>query len=148
MLMLAATLVGCYTAVPIAGTAVPAGNIVVLTINDAGRLAYGEQLGASIDRIEGRVVQHDSTGYTLAMRQVELLRGGTQVWSGERVRIKTEHIVAASERRLAKGRTAALSAAAVGAVVMIARVSLAGVIGGDDAKAPTDSFRSVRFPRF
>lgn len=146
ILAIAVPLAGCYSSVPVVGNTVPAGEIVILSINDAGRAAYAERMGPEIDRLEGRLVQRDSASYTLSMRQVELLRGGTQVWSGERISIRAEHVTSVAARRLAKGRTAAVSAAVVGAVTLIARASLSGVIAGDEGRLPSDTLRTVRLP--
>src|SRR5207248_8132884 len=101
----AVLLVGCYTLQPSAGGVVPpAGAEMAFDINDAGRVALGGSMGPAIARIEGRLVGRDSSAYIVAVREITLLNGGDQTWSGERVQLKTEYVTEHYERRLSRGR--------------------------------------------
>jgi hypothetical protein len=133
---------------PVANQPLPLGTIVSVSINDAGRAALGGSMGPEIGDIEGRLLQKDSAEYVLAVTQLHLLRGGEQVWSGERIRIKTEFVNTVAERRFSRGRTAALSAAAVGVVAIMFSQAIRGAIAGDEGKAPPDSGISIKYPRF
>lgn len=147
VLAMAGMVAGCYATHPVAGTAVPVGNVVVLTVTDQGRAALVDQMGPSIERLEGRLVSRDSAGYTLSMTAVHLLRGGQQVWTGERIRIQTEHVALVSEKKFSTSRTALITAATVAVIVGVAKSGLAGLITGDEGKLPSDSAISVRIPR-
>ncbi|MCC6242349.1 MAG: hypothetical protein IT353_05885 [Gemmatimonadaceae bacterium] len=141
-------LTGCYVLQPVSGQPLPLGAQVGLSVNDAGRVAIGGSMGPEVSAIEGRLVAKDSTEYVVAVSLVRLLRGGEQVWSGERVRIKTEHVTGVSERKLSRGRTAAMVGVSVGALIAIARSSLLGSLGGDEGRLPPDSGQTTRIPRY
>jgi hypothetical protein len=145
-LLLSAT--GCYTLVPVANTGVPAGAMVALEINDAGRVALGGSMGPEIGEVEGRLVEQTSSEYRLAVTGVRYLRNaGEQTWNGERISIPTEHVRAVRERRLSKGRSAIFAGAAVGAVAYIVTRSIIGSGQEGPDRTPVDTAHSVRIPR-
>ena len=139
---------GCYTLQPVVNQPLPLGSQVALVINDAGRASLGGQMGPEISEIQGRLLQRDSAEFVLAVSQIALVRGGEQVWSGERIRIKTEFVTGVSERRFSRGKTAVISAAAVGLVAIIFSQGILGSIAGDDGKVPVDTVKTIRYPRF
>ena len=141
-------LTGCYVLQPVTGNPLPVGTQIGIAVNDAGRVALGGSMGPEVSALEGRLVSKDSSEYVVAVSLVRLLRGGEQVWSGERIRLRTEHIIAVSERKLSRGRTAAMVGVSVGALISIARSSLLGSIGGDDGRLPPDSGQTMRIPRY
>jgi hypothetical protein len=120
---------------------------VALQLTDVGRASLGEALGPSVDVIDGRLVSRDSAAWTISVSAVHLLRGGEQVWSGERLRIRNDFVALASEKRFSRGRTAIVTAATLGVVYAIAKGGLAGLIQGDEGKAPSDSGQTTRIPR-
>jgi len=113
---LAVLLTGCYTLQPASGVGSPVGTRVAFDVNDAGRVALGGTMGPEIGQIEGRLLNADNGDYLIAVTVVRLLRGGEQVWRGERVRIKPEHVGNTYELRFSRARTIALSATIVGGV--------------------------------
>ena len=139
---------GCYTVRPITGQSLALGTTLSLNINDAGRATLGGQMGPAINEIEGRLLEKDSAAYVLAVTQVRLFNGGEQVWSGERVRIRTEFVNTVSERKFSRGKTALISAAAVGLVAIVLSKGLIGSLAGDDGKLPPDTGVAIRYPRF
>jgi hypothetical protein len=138
---------GCYANTPVVSTAVPLGTQVVIGINDQGRVALGDSLGGSVEAIEGRLAMRDSAALVVLVSQLHLLRGGQQVWSGERIRIRSEFVSSVAERKFSKSRTAIVSAVAIGAIVIVAKTGLKGLLSGDEGKVPGDSAQSVRIPR-
>src|SRR5262245_20986479 len=88
---LSVLLAGCYTLQPASGVA-PLGAIVAFDINDVGRVALGGAVGPEIGTIEGRLLNTADGEYTVAVKSVKYLRGGTQVWSGEPVAIKKDFV--------------------------------------------------------
>jgi hypothetical protein len=110
---------GCYTLQPATQAAPEVGSVVALDVNDAGRVALGGSIGPEIGQIEGRLISQENGGYLLAVSSVRFLRGGEQVWTGERVRVSREHVGNTYERRFDKGRTIALSAVFVAGVAAI-----------------------------
>ena len=133
-------LAGCYTLRP-AGTAVlDPGTEVAFDITDAGRVALGGSMGPEIAQVQGRLLSRTGDEYLIAVSSVRLLRGGLQVWRGEQVRIRPEHVGSTYERRLSRGRSVALGAVALGGLVafFISR-DLFGLGSGDPGKTPTDT---------
>ena len=125
------------------------GTIIGLDINDAGRVALSGPMGPEIAQVEGRLISRDSAEFIVGVTALHLLRGGEQVWHGEAVHIKSEHVSSLYERRFSAVRSAALAAAGVGAVALIASRSLLGLgdTGAGDGKTPGDTGIAVRRPR-
>ncbi len=143
---LASIALGCYTLQPIRTTSPILGSEIGLDLNDAGRVALGGTMGPEIGQIEGRLVRMDSSGYLLSVSTVHFLRGGEQVWTGERVSVKTDYVSSVTERKLSKGRTAILSAAGIAAVAII--VTRAIVVSGrsNPDVVPVDTAQTIRIP--
>jgi hypothetical protein len=126
-------------------TPVP-GQMMAMDITDAGRVALGGSIGPEIAQIEGRVVSNSGDQYELAVASVRLLRGGEQVWSGERIQLRKEFVSRVYEKKLSKGRTAIASAGGLAIVAFIATKKIAGAGLGDEGKLPVDTADSQRRP--
>jgi hypothetical protein len=136
---LAGMLTGCYTLQPVSGTSLQVGTKVAFDVNDAGRVGLGVLVGPEIGRIDGLLVGRDNGEYFLAVTGVRFLRGGEQVWTGERVGIKSEYLGTTYERRFSKGRTVALGVAIVGGLAaVVASRDLFG-LGSTGRPEPPDS---------
>lgn len=145
MAVLALPLAGCYTLQPVGTGVPPVGQRVAFDVNDAGRIALGPLIGPEIAQIEGRLLSNGTEDYLVAVSTVRLLRGGEQIWAGEQVRIRPEHVALTYERRFSRSRTLALAATAGGlAAVLIGRSLVGG--GSDNPRIPIDtaSTRIVR----
>ena len=142
--VLIALLGGCYTLQPSGGVVPELGKAIAMDINDAGRLAIGSSMGQEIAQIEGRLMGKESGEYTVAVSMVHLLRGGEQVWRGERVKIKPEHVAYMYERKFDRGRSIAMGTIGVGAAVVMLTRGLRGEGEGDRPKLPGDTANSVR----
>ena len=116
----AVLLAGCYTLQPVMGPAPEAGTRLAFDVNDAGRVALGGTVGPEVGQIEGHLVSQENGDYVLAVSAIRFLRGGEQIWTGEKVRIKKEYVGRTYERRFHKGRTVALGAVVVGGLFAIA----------------------------
>jgi len=138
----------CYTLQPAARGAAPLGTEMAFDINDAGRLALGGSMGPEIAQIEGRLVEKDSSEYVVAVTGLKLLRGGEQVWRGERVRIKTSYVSSLYEKRFSRSKSMAMGAVGLGVLAAIVGRSI-GVIGppGDGGPSPGDTSHTSRIPR-
>ena len=133
----AALVTGCYTLRPVSGVVPEIGSEVAFDVNDAGRVALGGTMGPEIAQIEGRVVSRDQGDFTLSVSAIRLLRGGEQVWRGEQVRLKSEYLGNAYERRFSRGRTLVLSAAGIGSFAyLLTRTLFAS--GTEDEKTVPD----------
>jgi hypothetical protein len=138
--------VGCYTMQPISGVTPPVGQVIALDINDAGRTALGGSMGPEIIQVEGRLISRDSSEYLVGVTAVRLLRGGEQVWRGENVRIKSEHVTSLYERRISKSRSLVLGAIATGAIALIATQALDVSGSRERTKSPSDTAEARRRP--
>ena len=139
--------VGCYSLQPIVGPSPALGTTVAVSINDAGRVALGGSMGPAIDEVEGRLIQRDSAEYLLSVVTVRFLRGGEQTWTGERVRIKSEFVSVIKEKKFSRGRTALISAVALGAVAAFVTRAIVGSGQGELPRSPLDSTaQSIRIP--
>lgn len=140
-------LVGCYTLQPTGGVAPELGTGIALDINDQGRVGLGQLVGPEISQIEGRLLARDSAEYEVAVTTIHLLRGGEQVWRGEKVRIKSSYVSTVYERQFSKTRTVMASAAAVAILGAIFGQKILG--GGPASPDPVkpDSSDQVRIPR-
>jgi hypothetical protein len=144
---------GCYT-LQSANTTPTPGEVMAFDINDAGRVSLGGTIGPEIGQVEGRLVSHDEGQYVMAVSTVRFLRGGEQVWSGERVRINRDQVGNSYVRRFDKGRTIALGAVVVaGVTALVLSRDLIGFGrepeppgppgGGEELRAPLRGFRLV-----
>lgn len=131
--------VGCYTYQPLQ-TSVPAtGKRIAVLLNDRGRFSLGDKLGASVDKIDGLLVEVDSMGIALEVYRTTDLRGNEAAWTGERVRVPKESITGYQERQFSKRRTYVLVGAMVGAVLASALLVNLNVFGGFSHDRPGDT---------
>jgi len=138
---------GCYSLQPIVSPTPLLGSTIAIGLNDAGRLAMGGTMGPAIDEVEGRLVQSDTSGYTLAVSSVRFLRGGEQTWTGERVQFTRAYVSEIKEKRFSRSRTAVMSAVAIGTVAAFVTRAIVGSGQGDQTKAPMDSTaQTMRIP--
>lgn len=133
-------LAGCYVLQPATGAGPEPGTLMAFEVNDLGRLALGGQMGPEIVHVEGRLVSKSNEEYQILVKSVKLIQGGTQVWNGEQVTIKREHISQTYERHFSKSQTIALSAVFVaGVFVVVQKFELFGLGDKDQDPAPCDS---------
>lgn len=140
--------VGCYTLQPTGGTLPEPGTVMGFDLTDAGRVVLGGSMGPEIGQIEGRLVNKEADEYVIAVSAIHFLRGGQQVWHGEKVRVKTEYVSSLYERRFSVPRSVAMGAAGIGAVAIIATRSLGG-LGSTDKPGPSpgDTAHTQRSPK-
>lgn len=141
--MIVVSSAGCYTLEPAGGVTPEVGTGAAFDINDAGRVALGGAMGPEIDQIEGKVLSKDGPDYTVGVTAVHLLRGGTQIWHGESVRINSSYVNTMYLRRFSAGKTIAISAIGVVAVAALTRVALV-TTGGADPTEHVDSLHTAR----
>lgn len=111
---------GCYTLEPVMSPAPTVGSRLALDVTDVGRVALGGTIGPEIAQIEGHLVEPANGEYVLAVREVRFLRGGSQVWTGEQVRIKKEYVGRTYERKFHRGRTIALATVMTSGLLAVA----------------------------
>ncbi len=144
-MLLATASTGCYALQPVASaTAVAENSAVAFDITDAGRVALTGPVGPSVTQVQGRLVRRSADEYVVAASEVHFIGGGTQVWTGEPIVLRADHIARAYSRQFSKSRTLIASALGVGAAVVIATQ---GVIGGGDPPSRVEVPDSVASSR-
>jgi hypothetical protein len=145
LILLGVSVAGCYTLQPARGGLPPVGSQVAFDVTDSGRVALGGAMGPEIAQVEGRLVNSEDTGYVVAVSTIRLLRGGQQVWRGEHVRLRREHVGTAYVRRFATGRSVAVGTTVVGgfAAFLITR-ALRGEGEEGSGRTPGDTAQTQR----
>ena len=136
---------GCYAYTPLE-SAPPSGSIVSFQLNDPGRVALGQSLGPSVEKIEGAVESATDSSYVLRMQSVTFVNGQTSNWTGERVVVGKQFVMNSRERQFSSSRTTL--AVVGGAAAVAAFIVTRGILGsgtpdtdGQGGGPPTDSFR-------
>ncbi len=117
--VLAGLATGCYVHSPVVEPPVP-GSQLILDLNDRGRVALGDSLGPSVNRIEGLFRSHSDSAYFLGVTSVRYLSGQSNNWTGEPLLVRKNLIERAQQRRFSRGRTAFLTSAITASVVAFA----------------------------
>jgi hypothetical protein len=97
--------IGCFSYLPVQSTPPAPAQQVAIVINDRGRVLLGDRVGASVDRIDGKVVSRQNGALVVDVYRVTDLRGNTATWTGERVSIPEEAILGYRARTLSKFKT-------------------------------------------
>lgn len=119
------TQLACYSYIPTGGVAPAAGKEVRVTLTDAGRAQLGDQLGESIDWVQGTLVAVDSAGLTLDVTATRNLRGAYATWFGDRVQLPARGVSQVQSREFSRGRSWLLAGGlALGLVVIGKMLSL------------------------
>ncbi len=127
--------IGCFSYLPVQSVPpVPAQQVGVV-INDRGRVLLGDRVGASVDRIDGKVVSRQDGSIIVDVYRVTDLRGNTATWTGERVSIPDEAILGYRARTFSKMKTLLLVGSIVMAIVASVGKSL-DLFGDELAERP------------
>jgi hypothetical protein len=144
--MLMVEMAACYELVPVRGASPALGTRIALDVNDAGRVALGNSMGPSVDRVEGTLIDQSNGEYLLGVTSVALLRGGVQPWKGEHVVVKPEFVSNVYERRLDPIRTGLAAAIFGGGIAYIAARNLTASGQKTEENPPIDSIAQRRSP--
>ena len=115
-------LAGCYTYRPIATAAPPQGTRVSAQLTGQGSVDLSGQVGPDVLHIEGDVVEVDSSGMELVVREIESFRGIRSDWHGEHVRIPRAAMAGMQERKLSVGGTSLMGGVMAAGLYAIYRV--------------------------
>ena len=128
--------IGCYSYRPIQSAPPESGEVGVL-INDKGRLALSERMGALVERIDGQIAERKDGLVTLRVNRVIDVRGNTSTWAGEQVSIPEDGIMGFRPRKISKFKTALLVVLVAAGVVLTLGTSL-DVFGDPKTDGPGD----------
>jgi hypothetical protein len=129
-------LVGCYTYRPVASPMPEQGTRVSAQLTGKGSADLAGQIGPDVLHVEGDVIEADSTGLELVVREIESFRGIRSDWRGEQVRIPREAMAGMQERRLSIGGTSLMGGVMAAGLYAIYRVlGGPGLLEGNDGQA-------------
>lgn len=130
---------GCYSYLPVQSAPPPVQQKLAVTLSDRGRTLLGERLGSGVDQVEGVLVSSDATGIVMDVSGIKDVRGGSSVWSGERVSIPADAILGYRPRKLSKMKSLLLAGAVVATLVALTfglSLDLFGEDGDGDGTVP------------
>ena len=113
---------GCYTYRPVATVAPPQGTRVSAQLTGQGSVDLSGQVGPDVLHIEGDVIEADSSGLELVVREIESFRGIRSDWQGEHVRIPRSAMAGMQERKLSLGGTSLMGGVMAAGLYAIYRV--------------------------
>ena len=128
---------GCFSyTTAVQDRPVPA-HVVELTLNDRGRIAMEDHIGADVLTVEGSVASSTDSAFVLKVERVATLNGQMTTWAGESVTFRPEYVRAMRERRFSVGRTALLvGSATAAALALVASPLTNSIFGGSNGPAP------------
>lgn len=130
------TQLGCYSYRPTYGQAPTAGGQVRVSLSDAGRAQLSDQLGESIDWVQGTIASVDSTQLTVDVTLTRSLRGSYATWFGDRVQIPSRGVSQVTSREFSKSRSWFLAAGLTAGLVVLGKMISLQVFG--DGKNPEE----------
>jgi len=121
------TLSGCYTYRPLPGPEPARGDRVSAQLTTDGSRELAPQIGPEVLHVEGEVLEVDSSGLDLKVREIESYRGIRSGWNGERLRVPRQAVAGMQQRKLSLGGTGLLAG-----VLTVGLYTVYRVLGGDD----------------
>ena len=118
----ALSLSACYTYRPLASPEPTAGTRVSAQLTGTGSRELTAQIGPDVLHVEGKVLQADSTGLDLEVREIESYRGIRSDWNGEQVRLPRLAVAGIQERKLSPGGTGIMGGVLAAGLYAIYRV--------------------------
>jgi hypothetical protein len=115
---------GCYTYAPMQASA-PTGSVVVLGLNDQGRVSLGPSVGPAAQVIEGKLESSTDSAFVVSVNSVSYFNGGSNKWSGEPLTIGKMLVQDVKERQFSRSRTfLAVAGATAGVLAFVLSRSL------------------------
>jgi hypothetical protein len=99
----------CYTYRPLATPEPSPGDRVSAQLTTEGSRELAGQIGPEVLHVEGEVLEVDSVGLSLQVREIESYRGIRSGWAGERLRVPRQAVAGMQQRKLSVGGTGLLA---------------------------------------
>jgi hypothetical protein len=125
MLGAALSLAACYTYRPLPTAAPQPGTRVSAQLTGQGSQELAGQIGPDVLHVEGEVVEADSSGLDLVVREIESYRGIRSDWKGEQVRLPRAAVAGIQQRKLSPSGTGLM-----GGVLAVGLYAVYRVLGG------------------
>lgn len=110
---------GCYTYTPMPAAPAP-GTVLVLPLNDQGRLTLGPSVGPAAQTIEGTLQSRSDSAFVVSVNSVSYFNGGSNKWSGEPLTIGMSLVQDVKERQFSRSKTWLVAGAAAAAFLTFA----------------------------
>lgn len=122
MLGAVVSLAACYTYRPLATPAPEPGTRISAQLTGQGSQDLAGQIGPDVLHVEGEVMEADSGGLNLVVREIESYRGIRSDWQGEQVRLPRAAVAGIQQRKLSPGGTGLLGGVLAAGLYAIYRV--------------------------
>lgn len=123
-LLSAVLLSGCLSLQPVDRLTPSVGAEVAVDLNDAGRAALAPKLGPQIAQVHGHLLRRDGDEDLLAVTSAEFLRGGSQIWGGDTVRVSADYTTRYYENRVSTKRSLIFGGLVAGALAIMTTEAL------------------------
>ena len=115
------------------------GQVLVMDLNDNGRVALGPSIGPAATRIEGLLDSRTDSAYVVKVSSVVYMNGSNNRWTNEPLTIRSDLVRELRERKFSRSRSMLLAAGIVGGTVaFIASRGLLGFGTPNTDKGPGD----------
>jgi hypothetical protein len=118
-------LTACYTYRPLSTPEPAPGDRVSAQLTTEGSQELAAQIGPEVLHVEGDVLEVDSIGLNLQVREIESYRGIRSGWSGERLHVPRQAVAGMQQRKLSVGGTGLLAG-----VLTVGLYAVYRVLGG------------------
>ena len=118
----ALSLAACYTYRPLPTQAPEPGTRISAQLTGQGSQDLAGQIGPDVLHVEGEVVEADSSGLNLVVREIESYRGVRSDWKGEHVRLPRAAVAGIQRRKLSPGGTGLMGGVLAAGLYAIYRV--------------------------
>lgn len=102
------TLAACYTYRPLTTPEPSPGDRVSAQLTSEGSRELADQIGPEVLHVEGDVLEVDSLGLNLQVREIESYRGIRSGWGGEQLHLPRQAVAGMQQRKLSVGGTGML----------------------------------------
>lgn len=110
---------GCYSYLPVQSSPPAMQERAAVVLTDRGRTLMGDRLGPLVEHVDGIIQSADSAKVVLSVVGTRDVRGGSSLWSGERVEIPADAILGYRPRQLSKPRSYLLGGALVATIAVL-----------------------------
>jgi hypothetical protein len=113
-----------------------AGQQVLLSLNDQGRVGLGPSIGGASTQVEGVLQPGMDSAYSLKVVSVSYLNGQRNKWSGEPLVVSRGFVRDVKLREFSKSRSALTTAAVIGGSLLF--IVTRSILGGGSPGSGTD----------
>jgi hypothetical protein len=110
---------GCHSYLPVQSAPPAVQERAAVVLSDRGRTMMGDKLGPLVEQVDGIIQSADSSGVVLSVVGTRDVRGGSSLWSGERVEIPADAVLGYRVRQLSKPRSYLLAGSLVAAIAVL-----------------------------